>query len=159
MKHLLHLATRFFRSLRARRPTIADQEFVAAHLEGELARVFWRQPIPDLEHAVGGARLVARQRPARPELVRAFLLHDVGKRHSGLGTLRRSLATATSLARLPVSRAGRAYLDHGAIGADELALLGAEPVVIAFARHHHITAPPPGLSSDDWTALVSADRV
>lgn len=158
MRHLLHLATRFFRSLGARRPTIDDQEFVAAHVEGELARLFWRQPVPDLAHAIAGARLVAGECPGRPELVRAFLLHDVGKRHSGLGTFRRSLATAASLARLPVGTSGRAYLDHGALGADELSGLGAEPVVVAFARHHHCTAPPPGLAVDDWASLVNADR-
>lgn len=157
MRHLAHLVVRFFRSLRSRRPGIDDQQLIARHLTENEALVFWRQPIPDLDHCVRGARHIMSVAPARHELVRAFLLHDIGKRHAHLGTIRRSITTALDLVGLPVGSRGRAYLDHAAVGADELEQMGCEVMVIAFAAHHH-HARPSDVPEADWVVLVSADR-
>ena len=157
MRHLAHLATRFFRSLWSGRPGVERQRLVAAHLAPEEAEVFWRQPVPDLSHALRGADHLAANAPGRSDLIRAFLLHDVGKRHSRLGTLRRSLVTALALIALPVGRRGRMYLDHAAIGAVELDQLGCEELVVEFARGHHGPCPP-GLAMPDWALLRAADR-
>ena len=157
MRHLLHLAGRFFRSLMSRRPGVDQQRSVAAHLSPIEAEIFWRQPVPDQDHAMRGVEHITASAPARSDLVRAFLLHDVGKRHARLGTLRRSLVTALALVRLPVGRRGRAYLDHAAAGAAELEALGCEPLVVAFARHHHAPCPA-GVPDADWSVLAAADR-
>jgi hypothetical protein len=157
VSQLVHLGARFFRSLRARRPVPIDQTFVAEHLDEPLARVFWQQPVADLDHAVRGGRWIAAQQPGRPDLVRAYLLHDIGKRHSRLGTWGRSIVTALSLIRLPVGDRGRTYLEHGPIGADELEAVGAGSLAVSFARHH--TGHKPGdIGIDDWKLLVEADR-
>lgn len=157
MRYLAHLVARFFTSLRARRPGPEDQEFVAAHLEGRLASVFWAQPVADLDHALRGARDLAAAHPGRDDLVTAFLLHDVGKRRARLGTVRRSLVTLLSILHLPTGARGRAYLEHAERGASELVALGAGPLSITFAKHHH-AAVSPGVPESDWDALLTADR-
>ena len=157
MRHFVHLVARFVRSLTASRPGIADQALVAHHLRAPEATVFWRQPVPDLDHALRGARHVLTGAPDRTDLVRAFLLHDIGKRHARLGTLGRSIVTALAMLRLPVGGRGRRYLDHAEIGARELADLGAPPLVVGFARHHHHQAPT-GIDPADWGLLVAADH-
>jgi putative nucleotidyltransferase with HDIG domain len=123
---------------------------------------FFDQPVVDQRHGYMAAGLVARRFPDRPELVRAALLHDLGKRHARLGVVGRSLVTGLAkmgLKRLVNRRGGRAdlYLRHGELAASELSELGAEPLVIAFARSHH-TRRPPEIDAGDWAVLVSADR-
>jgi len=156
MRQLTHLARRFFESLRARHPDIDDQGFVADHLSGAAAAVFWEQPVADLAHAVRVARRVAQALPDRPELVRAALLHDVGKRSSGLGTLGRALATGLSWTPLRLPDAMRRYRDHAAIGAAELADIGCEAPAVDFARNHH--GMPDHIDPTAWSTLQAADH-
>jgi hypothetical protein len=155
-----HLATRFFGSLRPGGPPASDDAWAtAALLPGEIA--LWRRMSgADRRHAVGVARRTESALPApvdRPVLA-AALLHDVGKVDSGLGPVRRALATVAGMAagheaasrwrrrRGPVGRAGR-YLGHDAIGADLLAAAGSDALTVAWAREHHL--PP-----DRWTVPV-----
>jgi hypothetical protein len=49
------------------------------------------------------------------------------------------------------------YLEHGHAGAVELNILGAEPIVVDFARHHHGERPD-SISVEDWTVLQASDR-
>ncbi len=58
------------------------------------------------------------------------LLHDVGKTASGLGTLRRVVATLVG----PRTDRLRRYHDHEAIGADMAARAGSDPVTVALIR-------------------------
>lgn len=151
----LHLIRRFFRSLAAKRPGPEDQTRVAELLSSEEAAIFWRQPIPDQVHALEVARSIEAE-DGRSALLRAALLHDVGKRHSRLGTLGRSLATVRGVTRTAGSGRARRYLDHGMIGATELATLGCEPLVVEFARGHHGPCPE-GIDAEDWALLTRAD--
>ncbi len=79
----------------------------------------------------------------------------MGKISSGLGPVRRAVATLAGMAAShdaatrwqsrsgPVGRTGR-YLCHDAIGADLLAAAGSDDLTVAWAREHHL--PP-----DRWT--------
>lgn len=94
-----------------------------------------------------------------PRLTAAALLHDVGKLQAGLGTFARVVATVAALAlgrsrvaslagwRGIVGRMGR-YLAHDRLGAELLASVGSDPLVVAWAAEHHLPAPrwtiPPG---------------
>lgn len=156
MRHLAHLVRRFFGSIGARRPGPEDQSLVAGLLHGGESELFWSQPVPDLEHALRSARAVLDAAPGRSDLARASLLHDVGKRRSGIGTLRRSVATGLAMARIPTPRRMTAYLDHAEIGARELETLGCEDLVVQFARHHHGERPA-YVSASDWEVLIRAD--
>lgn len=120
------------------------------------AAVFWAQSVPDLAHALKSAQAVTTAAPGRTDLARAALLHDVGKRHSEIGTIARSLATGLAVLRLPTPSRLGSYLDHAQLGATELAALGCEDLVVAFARHHHGDRPQ-GFGAADWEILVQAD--
>lgn len=164
MTYLVHLVSRFFGSLWPGGPAPDDEAWATAALvPGEVA--LWRRmPGFDRRHAVGVARRTAAELGAaatRPVLA-AALLHDVGKVSSGLGPIRRALATVLSWAvgRDRLARGdGRfaRYLRHDAIGADLLTAAASDPLTITWAREHHL--PP-----DHWTlplpiatALKAAD--
>jgi len=92
----------------------------------------------------------------RRDLVRAGLLHDIGKRQSGLGPIGRSFASAHTKLGGVARGKWLSYLEHGHAGAVELEILGAELIVIDFARDHHGDRPA-SISEDDWTLLQAAD--
>ena len=149
-----HLLRRFLEVLTAR-PLDEEARKEASDLLRSDAekRAFFDQPAADQQHGLAAAKLVA----GSVELQRAALLHDVGKQQAGLGVWGRSAATA--LAGLHVELRGRfrTYLDHGRLGADILEELGAESIVIAFARHHQGDRPPT-IAPDDWDTLQRAER-
>ena len=118
---------------------------------------YFTQPSYDQRHGLESARYVGALRPTRRDLIRAALLHDIGKRRAGLGFIRRSLASAyTKLGGVPRGK-WRSYLDHGPTAATELETLGAEPIVVDFARHHHGKRPD-SISEADWAVLQEADQ-
>lgn len=154
----LHLAGRFLDVTLARPLRPGEQAEVAALLRTEAERsMYWDQPRADQRHGLAAARLVRSARPRRTDLVRAALLHDVGKRRSRLGPMGRSLATV--LGRFGIGGPARFvdYLDHGRIAARELDRAGAESLVVAFALHHHGERPEE-ISREDWELLQAADR-
>ncbi|HEX7099818.1 MAG TPA: hypothetical protein VF377_11295 [Acidimicrobiia bacterium] len=152
-----HLAARFFDFVTA--PGLLPHEVtqVEEWLAGRplALRAFFGQPRADQRHGFEAAKSVAEAAPGRLDLVRAALLHDVGKRHSDLGAIGRVLATLAIRFRLPLTPRWRLYRDHGRLAAAELG--DEEPVVIEFARHHQIGRPPT-ISTADWEILTSADR-
>ena len=154
-----HLFARFFDVLSSRRLSPGEQHEVAELLATDDERtMFWDQPTADQRHALGAARFVKVDQPRRRDLVRAALLHDVGKRHARLGVVGRSRASLARMAGSGGSGRIRMYLEHGPVAANELEAAGAEPLVVAYARHHHSPRPreiPPG----DWATLDAADRV
>lgn len=90
-------------------------------------------------------------------MVRAALLHDIGKRHARLTPVARSIVTAIAKLGLPVGRRAALYLAHGRLAADELLHLGAEPLVVDFAAFHH-KGRPDSINPEDWATLIAADR-
>jgi hypothetical protein len=101
---------------------------------------------PDRRHAVA----VARRLPgAELAAVPAALLHDVGKIESRLGPWRRAAITVLAMVvgrpRLARGRGRVArYLGHDHLGAHLLEGAGSHPLVVAWAREHHL--PP-----ERWT--------
>jgi putative nucleotidyltransferase with HDIG domain len=130
---------------------------VTRWLQANEVPAFFAQGRADQRHGLEAARYAERNAPRRPDLIRAALLHDVGKRHSEMGALGRSGVTAW--AKLGGRVHGRAalYLDHGRLGAGELSALGAEELVVLFTRHHHGSRPP-SITSSDWDLLQQSDR-
>lgn len=152
---LVHLLRRFFGSLRSRRPTPADQVMIGTALTPAEAPLFWSQPVMDQRHATQVARRVASA-GGSAVVIRAALLHDVGKRHSHTGVIGRSIASGLALLHLPTRGSLRAYLDHGNRGADDLMGAGSDPLVVAFAAHHHHQRPE-GFPLEAWAVLSTAD--
>ncbi|MEY2569374.1 MAG: hypothetical protein QOE35_3903 [Actinomycetota bacterium] len=171
MGTVVHLARRFFGSLRPGGPSQADEAWVADVLGSGELELWRRMGGADRRHAVGVARRVSDalgpERAMTPVLA-AALLHDVGKTASGLGTYGRVVATVAggaagrSSAQAWSERGGFTrrvglYLRHPELGADMLVIAGSDPLTVTWAREHHL--PP-----DRWTlpagvacALKAAD--
>lgn len=154
--HLRHLAGRALASLRSRPLSPREESEVAGLVDGELARLFWAQPAMDQRHALEAARTVFALRPGDTAAARAALMHDIGKRHSGLGVIGRTLATLFALLRVPAPGRLGTYLDHARLGADDLAAAGAEPMVVAYARHQDGDRPE-AIPTAVWRVLKAAD--
>jgi len=152
---LPHLARRFLASLRPAPLSPEEQHRVAMLLGEEEARLFWQQSAADRRHGIDSLHRIGGE--SRPEVLRAALLHDIGKRHSALGPVGRSLATAFAWVGLARWRRARRYRNHGLLGAEELAELGAEELVVAFARHHHGVRPAE-IDAPTWKLLIAADH-
>lgn len=160
-----HLVRRFVGSLRPGGPSPADQAWVDALLQPGEDRLWRSLSGPDRRHAVGVARRVERalgHEASRPVLV-AALLHDVGKVESGLRTYGRVVATVSGRVAGPdmahawrrqrgFARRVGLYLLHAEIGGDLLALAGSDPLVVAWAREHH-------LPSEQWTVPAAVGAV
>ena len=155
---LIHVVARLADVVLSRRLTPLEQAEVAPYLRFSMERdMFWGQPRADQRHGLEAARFVAAGCPGRHELIRAALLHDTGKRHARLGPVGRSWAVLRRAAGLAPTPRIASYLDHGKLGAYELAAAGAEPLVVAYTRHHHGERPD-GIRSEDWDVLQDADR-
>lgn len=117
---------------------------------------------PDRRHSAAVARRVERALgvdATRPVLA-AALLHDVGKVDARLRTYGRVAATLSGklIGRDPdvirswcraggFTRRVGLYLRHPDLGADRLALVGSDPLTVAWTRQHHLPA-------EEWTVPV-----
>jgi putative nucleotidyltransferase with HDIG domain len=148
---VIHLAKRFVGSLAPGGPKPDDAAWVEGLLsEAELA--LWRRMSgPDQRHAAGVARSLGDQ---PTNVLVAALLHDVGKVESGIRTLGRVAAT---LLRPWQPAAYKAYYDHPRIGAELLELAHSDPLVITWAREHHLPPERWTLPIDVAAALKAAD--
>ena len=147
-RELSHLAGRFARSFRPPPVTAEDEAWARARLRPEELALWSAQAPVDRAHSLAVARAVVRGTSTEgvPAWVGpAALLHDVGKADAGLGSVGRAVATVVELAGLgrAPGRLGR-YLHYPEVGADRLAAVGAAPLVVAWAREHHL--PP-----SQWT--------
>ncbi len=151
-----HLTGRFFDVLMARPLVSAERALVETWLTDELAEIFFDQPQYDQRHGYEAALVVLGSGLEDDALV-AALMHDSGKRHSGLGILGRVTASLLIKLRLPLTGRMKLYRDHGVGAAAELAALGAPPLAIDYALHHHGERPST-IESETWGVLSDADR-
>jgi putative nucleotidyltransferase with HDIG domain len=140
---------------RGRRIDAEDTELLARYLSDAERDAFLRMDDPDQVHSVRVARLCAEALEGFPELdesvvMKAALLHDIGKTGEDLGLLFRTLwvmghrvAPAAldrfargSIAARPgtVRRKLYAQVEHALLGAELLSGLGTEAEVIALVR-------------------------
>jgi hypothetical protein len=111
---------------------------------------------PDQRHAVAVAREVARDlgnadgAGVPTAALAAALLHDVGKVQSHLGANGRAAVTLVAIAAGRDRIAGWAgrsgglraragsYVTHDRLGGELLEAAGSDPLVVAWARQHHL---------------------
>ena len=145
---MMHLVSRFVRSIGGRQVTEQQLLWVSEVLnQSELA--LWKQMSnPDQRHSVYvGERFVALLPNATQQEIAGVLLHDIGKIESKLNTFERVVATIVG----PRSSRFRSYHDHERIGVELLTQAGslettigvlngcASPkVVLAFRDADHI---------------------
>jgi len=154
----VHLARRFFTSLRSTPPPAADDAW-AETLLLPAETVLWRgMSGADRRHAVRVGRsaviLLGGSSGVDRAVVAAALLHDVGKTEARLGTVRRAAVTAAALVfgadRMAAlgGRRSSQYLRHAELGASLLAAAGSDPITVAWTHEHHL--PP-----SQWTLPVA----
>jgi putative nucleotidyltransferase with HDIG domain len=151
-----HLSRRFVDVLLSTALDAAERTAVEMWLDNGQAWVFFSQPNPDQRHGFRAA-LVAIAGGGEMDVIRAALLHDVGKRHARLGVLGRTFATIAIRLGLPMTTRWRLYRDHGETAASELESLGCEGVIVDFARHHH-GGRPLDIPTVTWNLLQLADQ-
>lgn len=127
MSSVTHLVRRFTASLSRKPLPAAETEWAMSALIPGEAALWQRMSVQDRRHSSQVARRFVERRPefTRPELAGA-LLHDVGKLDSGLGTIRRVVATVVG----PRTAAFRLYHDHERIGAEMLTAVGSDVVTV-----------------------------
>ena len=161
-----HLSGRFIASLRPGPPASIDEDWARDQLnEGE--RAIWaRLSNPDRRHAIAVARAVEATLGGdvdRPVLA-AALLHDCGKVVSQLRTPTRVVATLVwavveesaadrwADSSSSIKRRLAQYWSHPRLGAAMLEAADSEPMVVAWAREHH-------LGRHQWTVPVKVAMV
>ena len=155
-------------ALLARWETV-DESVLAVLSERERA-LFDRLPRADRLHALRVARRLTRTGQTDPALLKAALLHDVGKAEQGIRLPHRvarvllRLAAPAFLAAIAADPTGwhqpfYALAHHAELGALWLAEAGSSPLTVALVRYHDATACPPALAdhADLWQALHEAD--
>ncbi|MCU1484332.1 MAG: hypothetical protein JWN67_1078 [Actinomycetia bacterium] len=154
---MLHLARRFFGSLRPGGPSAVDEAWARSQLLPGEVDVWARMSGADRRHAAGVAREVARSHDARA-VVAAALLHDSGKVVSGLGTFARVGATLVGAVRgRDVGGRIGQYLRHPQLGAELLAAAGSDPLTVAWTAEHHLPPDRWSVPPDVAFALKAAD--
>lgn len=156
LRQVRHLVSRFFGVVTSKRLGPRAQDEVNTTLTPDAANLFWAQAAIDQRHSYDVAQRVRSSLGDDRAALQAALLHDVGKRHSTLGPVTRSLATIFDAARLPMPMQWRKYRDHGPLGAADLAEIGADAMTVAFARGTFELTE--AIDQRAWDALVAADN-
>ncbi|MCP4308132.1 MAG: hypothetical protein GY926_26755 [bacterium] len=156
LRHVRHLVSRFFGVITSQRLGPGAQDEVNAILAPDAAKLFWEQASIDQRHSFDVAQRVRDSLGEDRAALQAALLHDVGKRHSSLGPVTRSLATVLDAAHLPMPAQWRRYRGHGPLGAADLAAIGADPLTVAFARGSVVSTE--AIDQVAWDALLAADN-
>lgn len=156
LRTALHLAKRFFGVLASKPLGPGDQDYVNGVLPRDQAALFWELDAIDQRHCFEVAMRVRSVLGDDAGAIRAALMHDIGKRHSRLGPVSRSLATVFDVVGFRLPAEWRKYRDHGELGAADLEIVGADELSVSFARGHRS-----GREGTDevWEALVAADNV
>ena len=161
-----HLVRRFVGMLVPLGPRPADSAWAEEQLLPGEVELWRRMSRADRRHAAGVARRVdvALGAEATRPVLAAALLHDVGKIEASFGPYRRAVATLSGMAvrhdpdviaawtmtRGFTRRVGL-YLQHPQIGADLLAMAGADELTVAWAREHQ-------LEESEWTVPLRLAR-
>jgi hypothetical protein len=166
-----HLIRRFFGSVRRRTPAAAEEAWLRGLLSPAEDELYLAQSAVDRVHSIDcalAARASLGVKASRAVIV-ASALHDVGKTDAGLGTMGRVGATLVAMV-VPAGRVegwrdrsgwrgriGR-YATHDRHGCALLQRAGSHPIVVAWAREHHLDRSEWTIEADVAEALLRADR-
>lgn len=167
-----HLTRRFLGSFSRAEPPPEELAWLEARLSSEETAQVEAMSVQDRRHAVACARRaqVLFGVDASDELIAASALHDVGKTEARLGTFGRVLATIAGKLVSPARveswaglggwrRAFAVYLQHDVRGAELLEESGSAPVVVTWAREHHLDEGDWSIRSEWGRRLAEADLV
>ncbi len=164
---MLYRIKQFYRGLKAK-VTPEDLQFLRSYLTAEETALFRRLRISEQRHCLNIAYDCLAEKEHSPLLIKAALLHDVGKTKSNLTLVNKALAVLVKKLRIPgkilpvfLTKALYYKEQHPVIGAEILQRLGTEAPVIFLTRYHHrdLTRKPfrDGEYSA-WVTVLPAER-
>lgn len=154
-----------------------DRALVARILPPEAQALFWRMAPGDQRHSLAVLRTLMAWGETHPALLKAALLHDVGKAAAPLTPWERALIVLGEAVGIQPDRSGcfrwpilrcwmnrvRRYRAHPEIGAAWAMEVGCDPLTVALIRRHQDALGPPGPEEDLETRLLrrlqQADRI
>lgn len=139
--------------------TPQDETFVAKHLNQSECKLFWQMSLPDQRHSLNVAYTVLEladelAESDQPVLIKAALLHDVGRKQGDVSTPDKIIAVISRavFGRKVTQKWGRqgrgsffhnlrhafyVSANHPEIGAELLRSAGTEEQVVNLVRFHH----------------------
>lgn len=143
----------------------ADYELLDEYLNQSEKRLFWELPCHERHHALDTAEFIrcnAADRPDKEALIKAALLHDIGKVGSGMGIFKKSTLVLIDkflpeLSRMLSTRINmfNIYYNHPEIGAEMLEGIGEDKYVVELVRYHHSSK---AADTDGMEILKKADN-
>jgi putative nucleotidyltransferase with HDIG domain len=122
-----------------------DYALAREHLDREEMALFQRLPAHEKRHALDTARTIEEFQVGHNKdvLIKAALLHDIGKSGSGIGIVRKSVMVLmdryfSSISRNLSKRIKMfgIYYNHPDIGANMLESIGTDVQVVQLVRYH-----------------------
>ena len=171
----VHRARRFGRMLRPEPPAAPELVWAVSQLPLAERPLFAALGPADQDHSIRVARVVEAELQQgvvddtdREWIVRAALLHDVGKSATHLGAVDRAVATLLGWAgrgrvQARWSDAGgrrgaiAGYLSYPEVGADMLRRVGSDSRVVAWAAEHHRSPAHWSVPLEAGGVLAAAD--
>ena len=154
----------FWQSFR-RSPGENDWEMVKAILLPEELKLFQQLPVPDQNHSLRIFRILQSQGENDSDLLKATLLHDVGKTRAPLRRWERIFAvlvTALFPGRVKIWGEGNpiglqrplvVIQQHSQWGAELARMAGSSPRVVWFIQNHELEDPEGSPSGRDLSLL------
>ncbi len=154
-----------------------DRELVEQLLSLPAQKLFWRMPVGDQRHSLAVLRTLIAWGETHPALLKAALLHDVGKAATPLTPWERALIVLWKALGSRIGRPGcsrwpilrrwmeraHRYQAHPEIGAAWAVEAGCDSLTVALIRRHQDPLGPPGPEEDLETRLLrrlqQADRM
>ncbi|NBG87028.1 HD domain-containing protein [Isachenkonia alkalipeptolytica] len=140
---MLYRIKQFFRGVFAK-VTPEEQVFLKAYLTKGEALLFRRLRVGEQRHSLNIAYDCLKEAPKNRILIKAALLHDVGKINSNLTLVHKALVVVITKLPIPkrmlpkfLQKALYYKQQHPALGAELLNNVGTEASVVFLTRHHH----------------------
>ncbi len=140
---MIYRIKQFYRGLFAK-VSPEDRQFLKNHLSDQEIQLFYRLRIGEQRHCLNIAYDCLSIDKNNPALLKAALLHDVGKVKSNLTLINKALAVVSEKLNLPkkvmpkfLKKALYFKTHHPKIGAEMLKEIGTETAVVLLTRYHH----------------------
>lgn len=136
-----------------------DLEYIDKKLDNNIKYIFLKLSKYEKKHSILVARAVEKQFKNDPDLVKAALLHDIGKTKYHINIIQKSLLvlfdllTKGKLKKITENKSINIFYNHGQMGYDILKDSGYNERILFIVKNHHNK----NISSDDLRIIRKFD--